>query len=600
MENYRLIIWDLDETFWRGTLSEGDITIPQSNIDLIKTLTDRGIVNSICSKNDYEKVKNKLTEYGLWEYFVFPKISWGAKGVAVKQIVDDIKLRPQTILFIDDNKTNLNEVEYFVPGINTSLPDIIPTLMDSPLCEGKDDRKHSRLMQYKVLEKKKSDELFFENNEDFLRQSGIQVTITSRAFLENEVRLWELNQRTNQLNFTKNRLTQKDFHRLLTNTNVHKGYVSVSDNYGDYGIVGFYALRDGALTDFYFSCRTIGLGVEQWVYAQLGFPQLNVVGEVATTLKQEACPDWINQTKHKQQIHKEVANQNGEILILGGCDLEQTAYYLEQAGLNFVSRFNYVVKGRYECHPDEMEAIRASVELTDEQKKLLLENCPFVDEGVFDSKLFDKKYNLVIYSPLIDFSQGIYQCKKDKSIVVSYGNYSFPDLVGHSYLPKEELSTFKEIFDFIGPITEDRLMENLEWLRHKLSPHTILVLLNGSTQKIEHPNEPKRHKFHEKMNAVISHFAEQHNNVHLIDVNTFISSKSDHTDSIRHYNRKIYFQIAKRILEYLHNCGMLRNELIIANQSVSISSFKVWIKTMLLRMGLLKFAYKVYEAAYKK
>lgn len=43
-----LVNWDLDDTFWKGTLSEGPIEAASVNIQLVKNLTDRGIVNTIC------------------------------------------------------------------------------------------------------------------------------------------------------------------------------------------------------------------------------------------------------------------------------------------------------------------------------------------------------------------------------------------------------------------------------------------------------------------------------------------------------------------------------------------------------------------------
>ena len=44
-ENVRLVIWDLDETFWKGTLSEGGIEeYVQANHDLVVALARRGIV----------------------------------------------------------------------------------------------------------------------------------------------------------------------------------------------------------------------------------------------------------------------------------------------------------------------------------------------------------------------------------------------------------------------------------------------------------------------------------------------------------------------------------------------------------------------------
>ncbi|MDO5760956.1 MAG: FkbH domain-containing protein, partial [Bacteroidota bacterium] len=72
----KLIIWDLDETFWQGTLSEGKVTLPEKNKNLIFQLTDIGIVNSICSKNYEDQVLVELDKYGLSDYFVFKSVNW--------------------------------------------------------------------------------------------------------------------------------------------------------------------------------------------------------------------------------------------------------------------------------------------------------------------------------------------------------------------------------------------------------------------------------------------------------------------------------------------------------------------------------------------
>ena len=89
-EKIKLVIWDLDETFWQGTVTEGNIIVPENNVKLIKRLTDIGIVNSICSKNDAENVKTRLEEMGLWEYFVFPSVNWEPKGQRIKTLISDM------------------------------------------------------------------------------------------------------------------------------------------------------------------------------------------------------------------------------------------------------------------------------------------------------------------------------------------------------------------------------------------------------------------------------------------------------------------------------------------------------------------------------
>ena len=96
----KLVIWDLDDTFWEGTLSEGGITPISKHLDFIKILTDRGIVNSICSKNDKEVAENQLAELDILDYFVFRSIDWSPKGQRVSKLIKDMGLRPQNCLFL--------------------------------------------------------------------------------------------------------------------------------------------------------------------------------------------------------------------------------------------------------------------------------------------------------------------------------------------------------------------------------------------------------------------------------------------------------------------------------------------------------------------
>jgi predicted enzyme involved in methoxymalonyl-ACP biosynthesis len=96
----KLVIWDLDDTFWTGTLTEGGITPIPGNAERVIELSKRGIINSICSKNDPEAAKAKLTELGVWDYFVFPAISFSPKGKAVADMIEGAALRPENVLLI--------------------------------------------------------------------------------------------------------------------------------------------------------------------------------------------------------------------------------------------------------------------------------------------------------------------------------------------------------------------------------------------------------------------------------------------------------------------------------------------------------------------
>lgn len=69
IKKVKLVIWDLDNTFWNGVISEEKIASIPKHVDLVKELSLRGVVNSICSKNDMEICKKKLQEIGIWDFF---------------------------------------------------------------------------------------------------------------------------------------------------------------------------------------------------------------------------------------------------------------------------------------------------------------------------------------------------------------------------------------------------------------------------------------------------------------------------------------------------------------------------------------------------
>ena len=205
-DKIKLVIWDLDETFWQGTFSEGHVEIPEQNRRLIALLTDIGIVNSICSKNDEKQVMDYLKDQGLAEYFVFPSINWQPKGARIKQLISDMQLRPANVLFLDDNPSNLGEASHSCPEIMTGPPEILPHLLaDAEKAERKDSE-HKRLKQYRILEEKHQARSEFSSNEEFLYQSNVRVDFAADC-AANIDRIHDLILRSNQLNFTKVRST---------------------------------------------------------------------------------------------------------------------------------------------------------------------------------------------------------------------------------------------------------------------------------------------------------------------------------------------------------------------------------------------------------
>ena len=206
LKTVKCVIWDLDETFWKGTLSEEEVVPIEENINFVKSLNDHGIVNSICSKNDFEKVMSALENIceGLSGEFVFASVNWLPKGERIKNLISDMGLRPCNVLFLDDNYINLEEAKFYCPELMTAFPDDIPALIKqlSEFENAENGRK--RLKQYKILEKKQSDRSKSSSNNEFLLSSEIKVCINKDCASDFE-RAYEIVHRTNQLNFTKDR-----------------------------------------------------------------------------------------------------------------------------------------------------------------------------------------------------------------------------------------------------------------------------------------------------------------------------------------------------------------------------------------------------------
>lgn len=563
----KMIIWDLDNTLWKGTISEEDVDLPDENIELIQQLIGKGIMNSICSKNDYQTAKAALLYAGLWDYFIFPTISWEPKGENIKTIIKDAQLRPQNVLFIDDNTGNLEEALFYVPELMTLNASEINILREQigKIPEALDGYK--RLENYKLLETRNTALKQAVDNHDFLVQSDIHVAIENDAIAHLD-RIYELVQRTNQLNFTKKRSTKEELASLIDRNGVSCGTVKVSDRYGDYGIVGFYAVEAKNAIHFLFSCRIMGMGIEQWIYAKLGYPQLSVVGEVASSVGREEAPAWITDSPPKTSSGFNNSLQNGKkpnILMTGGCDLMALSYYL-QDNANVSTEFDYVSSKTGQYTPAvHTELLVQSLKYPESKQRLIKKTIPFYDERTFSTTFFKKKYDVIVTSILNDAFGGLYVNKdRDKHETILFDDYIRPlktqkdwqNLLLRGYqnvMTKELCTQFYHHYKFVGPISDARLDLNLEFIRKHLDPNTLLIFLNAAEINVVLNGEVGRHLRHIQVNKVLKAFCDRHpENVALLDVNEFVHSEEDLGDILRHYQRRVYFEIAQKLLRMIN------------------------------------------------
>jgi FkbH-like protein len=258
----KCVIWDLDNTIWKGALAEDGIDGIELYPEVKKTIVEldrRGIIQSIASKNDREQACAVLKRFDLMEYFVYPQIHWYPKSQSVAEIARLLNVSTDTFVFVDDQAFEREEVISInrdVRVVDTGgLKDLLLQAdFDVPVTE----ESARRRILYKEEEQR---QLAFNNTHgnfiNFLRMCDLTVSVSDLGVGTLD-RAFELVERTNQLNYRGRRLPKRELQDILNSQDSRRGLVlSCHDRFGDYGIIGFAVvdLSNWMMVDFFMSCR---------------------------------------------------------------------------------------------------------------------------------------------------------------------------------------------------------------------------------------------------------------------------------------------------------------------------------------------------------
>jgi FkbH-like protein len=568
-EPIRLVVWDLDDTFWQGTLAEGPITQLSDRQETVRTLARRGIPSSICSRNDFSRAKAVLEAEGLWEYFVFPSINWEPKGPRIRTLIESAQLRAPTVLFIDDNPSNLEEARHFNPDLQVQGVEFISHMLESPLLAGKPDPELTRLRQYQALEQRKSDaDNAPDGVESFLRQCDIRVDIRYDLAASLD-RVIELINRTNQLNFTKRRLPDDlgeariQLAALLQSHEIQAGLLHVVDRYGDHGDAGFYMVRNGnELLHFCFSCRILGMGVESWLYRRLGRPRLSVSGQVLSDpVRDKRDIDWIRLVNLSSTDggSENVPRLFDWVAARGGCDLQALSHYFRMGSPQVLGEFN-VGRNGFDARVDHSVFLRYAIEGLPAEAIQEATRLGYRAED-FRSVLTGKRdgTGLIILSFWSDVSYALYRHRR-LGFTVPFALSGRADhrqdarTATVEELPQEvrawmapALTALKADYDYVGPIGEHHFKENLGVILRSLRPSAQVVLL-GSNTRLYDPAQGVTHTATDnlKFNQWLSDVPTLHPLAQVIDIREAIASEAEVLDWT-HFDRIVYYRLYQAI-----------------------------------------------------
>lgn len=241
----KCVVWDLDETLWRGVLGEGDdVTLASAAREAVIALDARGILQSIASRSDPALAEPRLAALGLLDYFLSPKIGWSEKTASLEAIARELDIPLDAFLFIDDDAFERDAVRFAHPEVRCLDAAAIPTLLDrpelTPLHLTEDGRQRRQMYQRQALSRRE-EEAFVGPRIEYLRTLGMTLTIAPATDADLE-RAAELTVRTHQLNTTGLTFSAEELSALARSPEHRLLICKLSDRHGDHGRIGLVLL----------------------------------------------------------------------------------------------------------------------------------------------------------------------------------------------------------------------------------------------------------------------------------------------------------------------------------------------------------------------
>jgi len=316
----KLIVLDLDDTLWGGSVGEvgweqirlgGHDYVGEAFVafqQALKGLSSRGIILALASRNEERLALEAIDSHPDMvlrrDDFVAWQIHWGDKATSVASLAAELNIGLSEVVFIDDHPAERARVREALPEVMVPEWPEDPALYADALAElrafdalelsGEDGRRGALYAE----ERKRSASLReVESLEVWLE--SLELVVTAKKLMSDDLgRAAQLLNKTNQMNLRTRRMTEDQLASWAEAEGREVWTVRVADRFGDAGLCGLLGLKGregrGDVTDYVLSCRVMGRGVEEallyvaTVRAQAnGWSSLQV--EILPTEKNKPC-----------------------------------------------------------------------------------------------------------------------------------------------------------------------------------------------------------------------------------------------------------------------------------------------------------------------
>jgi FkbH-like protein len=285
----KCIVLDADNTLWGGVVGEDGLAGIGLGPDFpgsvhvafqhrLLELQQRGFLLALCSKNNPDDVAEVLTGHPHQvlreEHFAAKRVNWTSKPENLVSLAEELNIGLESLIFVDDSAHECLAVRQALPQV--TVVQVPSNVLELPYCldsvarleiasRTEEDRDRTRM--YSQQRVRQAAAQSFSDIDEYLRSLNMvmQVGFDDERHV---ARIAQLCQKTNQFNLTTHRYSEADIVSLMRDPDSLVAHFSLTDIFGDSGLVGVAVVRgltsrDADWDTLLMSCRVIGRRAEQ-------------------------------------------------------------------------------------------------------------------------------------------------------------------------------------------------------------------------------------------------------------------------------------------------------------------------------------------------
>lgn len=329
LSKIKLIILDLDNTIWGGVVGEDGInnlklgghdSVGECYVQIqkcFKYFKKIGVLLAIVSKNNENIALEAIAKHPEMrlniEDFVDYKINWDEKSLNIIDIVQDLNIGMDSVLFIDDNpierekvKINLEKIHVFdFPQNIYDVPNKLTEILELyPINLTNEDKNKTKMYKENISRNNAINSKFTKQNTFEGLQKFLNLKVSfDKITRENINRVNQLLNKTNQFTLTGKNFTKKELEDFLLPKDINNFVISAKDNFGDYGLISVLIYKKSAnlilVKELVMSCRILGRGIENEILKKLNYlsKSSKVLFELKKTGRNDVMVKFLNEEK---------------------------------------------------------------------------------------------------------------------------------------------------------------------------------------------------------------------------------------------------------------------------------------------------------------